>query len=180
MDNLIPLTPCADLLPLTIGSVSLVELDLGQLTLIQPFSGHFADVSDRVQASIGLTLPATNRSVSAGEARIVWFGRESYLYVNARPPDLDHCAAVTDQSDAWACVEISGYETETVLARLVPIDLRPSEFEENSVARTLVGHMTATVMRLGENRILIMVFRSMAETLVHELKEAMEAVAARR
>jgi len=38
----------------------------------------------------------------------------------------------------------------------------------------------ASLTKTGENAFQIMVFRSMAETLVHDLKTAMEGVAAHR
>ena len=66
-----------------------------------------------------------------------------------------------------------------ILARLVPIDLRDQAFPDGAAARTLFGHMTAVLMRLGPEHYEVMVFRSMAGTLAHDLKDAMESVAAR-
>ena len=62
------------------------------------------------------------------------------------------------------------------MARLVPVDLRTQAFGVGATCRTLVGHMSSSITRIEKDRLLIMVFRSMAETLVAELKEAMEAV----
>jgi sarcosine oxidase subunit gamma len=58
-------------------------------------------------------------------------------------------------------------------------DLRAATFEPGHTAKTLLGHMTASVTRTGANAFEIMVFRSMAETLVEELTRAANAVAAR-
>jgi heterotetrameric sarcosine oxidase gamma subunit len=60
----------------------------------------------------------------------------------------------------------------------VPIDLRASVFGEHSCARTLCQHITVALRRDGEG-FEIMAFRSMAATLVHEIADAMAAVAAR-
>lgn len=180
MDNLVPKSPCGDLLPMTVGSVSVREVDLGQMALILPFKKKVAEVSKRLKQDIGLTLPKANSSVVHDVARLLWFGRDSYMLVGRQDCELLDCAAVTDQSDAWACVEVSGEGVEDVLARLVPVDLRPFAFGPDATIQTLVGHMTASLTRVGPDEILIMVFRSMAETLVEDLKEAMEAVAARR
>ncbi|MEM8537805.1 MAG: sarcosine oxidase subunit gamma family protein, partial [Pseudomonadota bacterium] len=87
--------------------------------------------------------------------------------------------AVTDQSDAWAVVQISGHAVEKVLARLVPIDLRAGVFPAAQVARTMLGHLSVAIMRTGETEFEIMVMRSMAKTLVHDLTVAMKGVAAR-
>ena len=88
-------------------------------------------------------------------------------------------AALVDQSDAWAVVRLEGEGAEDVLARLVPVDLRLVSFPMGATARSKIGHMSGSVTRVGEDAFWLMVFRSMAETLVHDLKSAMEAVAAR-
>ena len=93
--------------------------------------------------------------------------------------ELSRFAGITDQSDAWATVLLSGDAAEDVLARLVPVDLRLQQFPPNQTARTMVQHMNASVTRVADHAFLIMVFRSMAQTLAHELETAMESVAAR-
>ena len=179
MVELVAQSPCGNALPVTIGRVSMAEVDLGPLTLIQPFESQAAAMDDCVKRDIGLTLPKSNRSTSNSNARLIWFGHDSYLLAGGQAPDLTALAAVSDQSDAWACVEVSGDTVEDVLARLVPVDLRASAFPMDATVRTLIGHISAALTRTGDNRILILVFRSMARSLVEDLKEAMEAVAAR-
>ena len=92
---------------------------------------------------------------------------------------LGEYAALTDQSDGWAVVRLEGKGAGDVLARLVPLDLRPASFKRGHSARTDLAHMMASLTKVGENAFQIMVFRSMARTLVHDLKTAMEGVAAR-
>ena len=45
--------------------------------------------------------------------------------------------------------------------------------------RTLLGHMTASITRVDATTYDLMVFRSMAQTLVHDLTRAMKGIAAR-
>ena len=87
--------------------------------------------------------------------------------------------AVVDQSDAWAVVSAKGPAVVDVLARLVPVDLRDGAMKRGHSIRTQVVHMNASVLKLGTDHFQIMVFRSMAGTLVHDLKGAMAAVASR-
>ena len=175
-----PRSPCAGLLPVEVGSVRLTEAELGTLTMLMPLRGKAEGVADILRSSLGLELPAPNKSTTVGRARLIWFGRDIYMLAGAAAPaELSKFAAVTDQSDAWACVEISGVGLVDVLARLVPVDLRAQAFGAQDTVRTLIGHMNASVTRLEADRVMVMVFRSMAGTLVEELKEAMEAVAAR-
>jgi len=65
------------------------------------------------------------------------------------------------------------------LARLTPIDLRKTTFKRGHTARTLIGHMTGSITCVGADAFEVMVMRSMAHTLVHELSQAAENVTAR-
>ncbi len=66
-----------------------------------------------------------------------------------------------------------------VLARLTPLDLRPKSFKTGMTQRSMIMHMQASITCLGKFRFRMMVFRSMAQTLVHDLTTAMKSVAAR-
>lgn len=180
MDKLIAKTPCDGLLPLTVGSVTLSEEDGGSIHSISPLKGKNKVVSGALKAAHGMTYPSANRATGKTGARAIWFS-PSHAMLMGPVPDAaltDH-AVVVDQSDAWTVVRLEGAGVEDVLARVVPVDLRSSQFKRGHTARTLLFHMTASITRVGENAFQIMVFRSMAETLIHDLKRAMEGIAAR-
>ena len=181
MVDLVAKTPCDGLLPVTVGSVSLTETDAGVLTSLSVYNGKTAQLSEALSKAHGAALPSAGQSTLSETARVIWFGRAMALLAGP-PPDasLSRHAALTDQSDAWAVVSLSGADAADVLARLVPVDLRFSEFAENQTIRSQIMHMNASITRTGSDSFLIMVFRAMAHTLVHELKTAMEGVAARR
>ena len=165
-------TACAGLLPVTVGTVALTEVAMGPVALVAPFRGQEAAVG----AALGCGWPGPGEVL---DGRVIWAGQGRALVCGAVPA-LAGLAAVTDQSDAAAVVRVEGTEAEAVLARLVPIDLRAAALPQGRTARTLVGHMTAQVTRAGPQAFDIMVLRSMAGTLVRELTEAAEAVAARQ
>jgi sarcosine oxidase subunit gamma len=178
--DLIATSPCSGLLPVDVDELTLTERDLGQLTSVTAYAGQKAELDTALQKAFGLGFPAPNTSESTGDARILWFGRDMALLCGVTPDgSLGNHAALTDQSDAWAAVDLAGATAVDVLARLAPVDLRRQHFPTGATCRTLMGHMTASITREDESRFLILVFRSMAETLVEELHEAMEAVAAR-
>lgn len=180
MVELTPKSPFADLLPLSFGPMTLSEIEFGQLTLLSPFKGAEGAVSDALKAAHGVALPAEGRSSDRDGCRVIWFGRGQVLVMGPAPPaELSRHAALSDQSDAWACVEFAGPGAVDVLSRLVPLDVRASAFPVGHTARSLIGHMSGSVTCLGPDRFLLMVFRSMAGTLVHELSEAMDTVLAR-
>lgn len=180
MGDLVARTPCKGLLPLEIGNAVLSEIDLGRMTSIMPFEGKQATVAGILKSSNGVDLPEPNRTSEKAGCRVIWFARGQVLLVGADPdPALRRHAALTDQSDAWAVVALEGGGAEDVLARLVPVDLRSSAFKIGHTLRSQVVHMNASITRVGAVAFQIMVFRSMAETLVHDLRSAMEGVAAR-
>ena len=169
MVDLIAKSPCAGLLPLTHGTVTATEVDPGPVTLIQPLRG--ADLSG---------LPGPNETIAQKGARLIWFGRGHVLLIGGAPdPALAQTAALVDQSDAYAWVRVDGAGAADVLARLIPLDLRAAAFPPGATARTDISHMAGSVTRLEDGGFLLAVFRSMAATLVHDLKTAMQALAAR-
>ncbi|SLN40081.1 sarcosine oxidase subunit gamma [Pseudooctadecabacter jejudonensis] len=177
MAKLIETTPCAGLLPLSIGGVNIHEINLGQVTLVAPYAGGAKATSDALKAAIGVTFPKPNRTNGAGP-RAIWCGLDQALIVGGACPDLPQ-AAVVDHSDAWAVVRIEGAEAEAVLARLVPADLRASVFKRGHTVRTMLVHMNVGITRVGASAFEVMAMRSMAGTLVHDLEQAAKGVAAR-
>lgn len=174
-------TPCEGALPLDVGALRLSEVETGPITSVAAFKGQAAALSKAMQAAHGVEMPGPNRMNAAGEARAIWFGPQMVLLTGVvAESGLSTHAALTDQSDAWAVVRLEGAGAADVMARLTPIDLRKDTFGPGKTARTQVQHMQASVTCLGVECYQIMVFRAFAETLVHDLKCAMQAVAARR
>lgn len=168
------------LLPVHASGVKLETFDVGHMTSLSPL-GDASDFAQALKTAHGIAVPGPNRSTSKEGVRCIWFGLREVMLIGPAPDAaLVKCAAVVDQSDGWAVAEISGAGIEDVLARLVPVDLRASVFKRGHTVRTQLQHMNASLTRLGPDRIMIMVFRSMSATLVHELKGAMDVVAARR
>jgi sarcosine oxidase gamma subunit len=162
---------------MTLGGVTLAETDPGPMTSIAVLPGGAKAVSKALKP-LGLAVPAPNSFVEKKGARIVWTGREQAFLMGVAPPVLDG-AAVTDQSDGWAVLALSGVAAVDVLARLVPLDLRLASFPVGSAVRSGLNHMNVVILRVGDYAFEIMVFRSMARTAWHEIDTVMHMVAAR-
>ena len=173
MAKLIALTPCAGLLPLTVGTVEVTEVLVDRLMSVTPMAGQSKAVSATLKDQVGSGLAAINRRAGGG----TWFGHGTWVVTG--DVDLGARWAVTDQTDAWAVVAIKCACVADVLGRLVPVDLRAQVFKKNHVAKTMLGHLSVTITRTGPEAFEIMVMRSMAKTLVHDLEVAMLGVAAR-
>jgi methylglutamate dehydrogenase subunit D len=175
--KLITQTPCQGLLPRQIDDCQLSELTPAALTWISVSNGHDKAVSKALKDSCGMAFPAPNRATGKEDARCVWFAGGQAMLVGRAPADIPG-AVLCDQSDGWAAMRLKGASAPQVLARLVPVDLRPTVFKRNHTARTLLGHMPVSITCTGVGVFDILVFRSMAFTAVHEISGAMQSVAA--
>jgi heterotetrameric sarcosine oxidase gamma subunit len=162
---------------LSVGTVTLAEVDVGPITSIAVLPGGAKAVAKGLK-TLGLAMPEPNTFAEKKGARIVWTGRDQAFLMSADCPVLDG-AAVTDQSDGWAVLGVSGPGSVDVLARWVPMDLRLTAFPVGRALRTQLNHMNVILMRTGDHAVEIMVFRSMARTAWHEMETAMHMVAAR-
>lgn len=76
----------------------------------------------------------------------------------------------SDQSDAWVMLSIDGPRSRRALERVCPLDLHPDVFPLGAVARSLVEHLNAIVLREGENAFLLLSPRSSARDFLHEIE----------
>lgn len=162
---------------LTLAGVTLAEASVGPITSIAVFPEGAKAVAKGLK-SLGLTFPKPTRFTEKAGARIIWTGRDQAFLTGVAPPTLEG-AALTDQSDGWTVLAVTGAAAVDVLARLVPMELRLAAFPVGNVLRTQLNHMNVVILRTGDHSIEVMVFRSMARTAWHEIQTAMEMVAAR-
>lgn len=170
-------TPALDHGPVTRGQATLALTDLGRMTSIAPFPGQEAAVHAALSAS-GLGFPAPNRVIAGAAASIVWTGRAQAFLVGAEAPVLTGLAAITDQTDGWVALTLSGDAAADVLMRLVPLDLREGSFLVGHAARSGLNHMPMILWR-DTDGFTILTFRSMARTAWHEVETAMDGIEAR-
>ena len=180
MAELIAKSPCTGLLPLSIGVMSVTELMPGHITSIAPFAGQERAVSDLLEKALDLSLPGPGKTNGDDSARLIWMGRgQVFLIGSPAPEGLQGPAAITDQTDGWAVMRLSGAGATDALSRLCPLDLRVSSFRTGQTARTELAHMMALVTRVDDLTFDLMVMRSFARTAMHDLSLAMKIVAAR-
>lgn len=179
MVKLVAQTPCHGLLPVQHGGLTLSEVSFDALFSYAPFAGKERGASEALKTHHGVALPRVGRMVSADDVSAIWFAQGQALVMGAQPdPGLARFGAVSDQSDAWAVVDIEGARVIDVLSRLVPVDV--GAMKNAQTVRSLIQHMTGSLTRISKDRFRVMVMRSMARTLVHDLDVAIKSVAARQ
>jgi len=177
--ELIALTPLAGHVPLTVGRFDLTEADLGPIHSVAPLPGRRAAL-DAALLAAGFVFPAPSEMHEGPAGRMVWAGRDLAFLMGAAPSDaVRAAAAVTDQSDGWAALRLSGRGIADVLARLVPVDCGDGALPPGRAVRTQINHMPGLLLREGAEAVVLMTFRSMGATLVHEVAEAARRVSAR-
>lgn len=177
MPELFAKTPLAGQPPVTIGGATLAEEAPARLTSVAPLRGQDKALA-RALKGMGLAFPAPNAMAAKGAARLVWAGRDLAFLIDADPAPLQGLAALTDQTDGWCGLRLTGPAAADVLARLVPLDLRAAAFPPGRVARAPLNHMQMILIAEADGFTLF-VFRSMARTAWHEITAAMSGLAAR-
>ncbi len=172
MAKLIAQSATGTRLPLEIGAAILEDAQPEAITWVAPFDGKTADVA---RALGRFPKPGETFEVTGGRA--LWSGPGQALILGAPVAPAD--AAHADQSDAWTVVTLTGATAPDILARLTPLDLRDTAFPTGTTARTLLNHMTVSLTRIAPYTYEILAFRSMTQTLIHDLSRAMAQVAAR-
>lgn len=179
MPDLIAKSALSGHAPLTRAGTTLAEGQAGPVTSVAPYPGRMPQV-DACLAPLGLSFPAPNTQVAQGAARMLWTGREMAFLIGAEaPPALADHAALTDQTDGWALLTLTGPMAEAALMRPVPLDLRLAAFPVGRTTRAPLNHMQAILTRTAPDAFEVMVFRSMARTAWAELAEALEVLEAR-
>lgn len=180
MAELIAISPAHGLTPVNLAGADLSEAPMTQIWSIAPYRGQAGAVSAALQQAHGLGFPDPGCMHESGPVTLAWSGLDQAFLLGAAPDTrLGAHAALSDQSDGWARLILSGAAARDVLARLVPIDLSPTACPPGSARRTLLGHMSALILHRGGDAFEILVFRSMAATAVHELSQVMRMQAAR-
>ena len=136
----------------------------------------------------GAALPATGASAPGDRygARILGMQPDQVFILFAPPhPDravetvraaLGPAAYVTDQSDSWAMLRIAGAGIRAALERICPLDLDDEVFPQGRVARTAMEHLSAIILRDGEDSFLLMSPRSSARSFLHAVELSAENV----
>jgi heterotetrameric sarcosine oxidase gamma subunit len=89
---------------------------------------------------------------------------------------LGTIASVSEQSDGYAVLRLSGSKVRETLAKLIPIDLHPRAFRPGNAASTVASHIGVTLWRLDDSTdglsvFEMVMFRSLAASFWHALAE---------
>lgn len=174
--------------PLEINGVEAREVtDYSIVSLATPLDGEDTLIAS-VSSAYGVALPAIGRTVRSDDGSTLILGLQPgqffvlFKSTDEQPLDLVNErirdeAYLTDQSDSWAMVRISGTRSREALERICPIDLDPLVFVIGAVARTLMEHLGVIILREDEDAFLLMSARSSARSFWHALELSIRNIA---
>lgn len=106
---------------------------------------------------MGCPPPVAPKIARGSKADLVWSGDCQWLLVSDQSDivpqaaqRLSDCAAVSDQSDARAILQISGRYARHALAKGCMIDLHPRVFQPGDAALTSIEHIGVQMWQLDD------------------------------
>ena len=118
-----------------------------------------AALARRVREHFGLELPEGAERSAAGSIALAGTGPGAWLascedghrsFAASLSEIIGDVAAVSDQSDEYAVLRLSGARVPTILLRLVPLDLDARAFKANHIATTAAAHVGIIIWRLDD------------------------------
>ena len=183
---LIAKSPLGDV-RLDFDGVTIAEItDRAIVSVATPHDGEDA-LSKAVASAYHTDIPAVGQSTvsDVDNARFLGMQRDQFFLlfddsgpraVEAVAKKLGDSGYLTDQSDSWAMIRVSGPKCRTALERICPIDLHPSTFAEGIVARTVMEHLGTIIVREGQDSFLLMSPWSSAASFLHAVQASVENV----
>lgn len=176
-------TPLLDGADITIAENRIKERDdLAIVSIASPLGGDGA-LAAALKSGWSLELPGPISTTSSGDTRAVRTGQDQMLLVfpHATPDaepyvqgKLNGAGYTTDQTDSWVTLDISGPQTLAALERICPLDLE--RFDTGDAGRTVMEHMGAMVIRLGDDRFLLLSASSSAQSFLHAVETSYKYV----
>ena len=145
--------------------------------------GQMVEAARRIAARYdGLSLLPGPRAAFAGPLTVIGTGPESFLALMEDGADdfaesltglLDGIASVTDQSDGYGVLRLSGPGAIETLNKGIAVDLHPSVFGPGAAAVTNAGHINVILWQVDAMPSFhLAVFRSMAASLARFITES--------
>ena len=171
-----------------VDGASLVEVSPRSIVSVSPFTGNEAEFNTAIDKLFNCAYPSAtkafqlsgkNACVLLPSAHGQWF-----LCFDDEVPDpvaaandllgkmISNQVAMTNQSDAWVILALSGPLIYHTLERICPIDCSSPTMPIGTTARTVINHIGTIVLRrpddnLGDPCFWLMSARSSAASFLH-------------
>lgn len=170
------------------NGVTLDEVTGHSLLSIATFRGQEKKLAKVLASEYKIKIPVVghstvdNRSgarflgLQADQCMVLFFDEADALFGKQLQDKLATAAWLTDQSDSWVMLRISGPLASAALERICLLDMHPDVFGEGQVARTVMEHMAVVILRGGTDSWFLMSPRSSAHSFLHALETSVHNV----
>ena len=178
--GLAALTPLghADPETVTIGPFTIAERVDGALASLAARKGREQDVRKAAKGA-GIPLPEPGRHATATFAAF-WLAPEMWMVEAPFATNADirarllaifgDAASITEQTDAWLRLDLSGASLPSLMERLCNVDL--VRVTDGAATRTVIDHLGCYLIKHGPGKATLYGPRSSAQTLHHALTVA--------
>jgi sarcosine oxidase subunit gamma len=94
------------------------------------------------------------------------------IYADLQKALVGQHSLLSDVSDSRAVFTLTGTKVPEVLAKLAPMDFHPAKFKVGSFTRTRIAQVAGAVFRVGEDKIILICFRSVQQYMFSLLCDA--------
>ena len=176
--------------PIEIGGYRLEENPGLALASVASRNGESERVRSILGDMLGTTPPGPGKlSNGQGGMQSFWTGPDQWmvsaphetheLLARELKDKFENAASVTEQNDAWACLEVSGPDLTSLLERLSAFDSQA--LHEGDAVRTVIEHVGCIVLCLEtRRRCRMFAGRSFAHSLHHALQNGLKSTVALR
>jgi heterotetrameric sarcosine oxidase gamma subunit len=163
----------------TAGVLASERTDL-QIATVVARQGREA-LAERVRSTYGIDLPVGPKRAATDRIAFIGTGPRTWLALRqdggSLVDDLQHAlgdiAAVSDQSDGYAVLRLSGDKVRATFEKGLSVDLHPRAFRPGDAAVTTCSHLGVIIWQLDEAPSYeIALFRSLAAAFWHWLAES--------
>jgi len=140
------------------GVIATIRDDVAFATVIAK-RGCREPLTQSVLARYAVELPRAPYRRQSQDVAFAGLGREMWLascerggneFAGALRGAIGEFASISDQSDAYSVLRVTGPKVRDTLAKLIPIDLHPSIFAPGAVASTVASHIRVLLWRLHD------------------------------
>ncbi len=166
-----------------IGTLSLTEVPDVAIASVAARKGHEAACAKTLQKLLGATPPGPGEMTGTTPYAAIWMAQDQWLLcaplhshediASLLKEEFGADASITEQTDGWACFDISGAAMHDMFERLCPAPVR--SMQTGHATRTTIHHIGCYLM-CQDGAFRVMAPRSSAGSLYHALIEAARSV----
>lgn len=177
------LTPKSPLdgIVLSIGGTKIREVTGSAIVSIAIANGGEAGLKNAILEAYHVEQPAIGQSAitEVDNARFLGLQRNQlFVLFDCDAPrreqivaaKLGEAAYLTDQSDGWVILRLSGEKSIPALQRICMLDLELAQFPPGAVARTVMEHLDVIIVREAPDTFLLISARSSAQSFLHAIE----------